>query len=377
MPPITTTAQQANTARDAVAFDVIRFSPATSSALLGVLATVISFVKAGFGLHPEWHRLQDAAAHWPTVMDSPLIMEGDRSLLSNMTTSMLSGLLGARTPMGYLAVSAALTAIAIALPLLMPAIRSSRTATRLAFVMIVGGATPAVLLSWIGGYDAIIVVAITIAALARTKWVSWAGWFVVAFSHAPVAFIALLLWLPMMALARRREDTTSTLVRGTGASVAVLVGWVTIRTLTDVWGGSTDRLSLWQAIDVGDIASAYLSSLPLLVFSILGIGWAVALHPAVRHTQLGRLLLAEAVVVLLVIPWIAVDETRISVLVLFGTVLAFAAGMANEIHEDAGRRIWRVLVVPAALIPVPVIWMGVPIVHPWPGVSEVLAAARS
>lgn len=344
---------------------------------LAAFAVGVSFVKAGFGLHPEWRRLQDAAAHWPTVMDSPLIMEGDRSLLSNMTTSMLSGLLGARTPMGYLAVSAALTAIAIALPLLMPAIRSSRTATRLAFVMIVGGATPAVLLSWIGGYDAIIVVAITIAALARTKWVSWAGWFVVAFSHAPVAFIALLLWLPMMALARRREDTTSTLVRGTGASVAVLVGWVTIRTLTDVWGGSTDRLSLWQAIDVGDIASAYLSSLPLLVFSILGIGWAVALHPAVRHTQLGRLLLAEAVVVLLVIPWIAVDETRISVLVLFGTVLAFAAGMANEIHEDAGRRIWRVLVVPAALIPVPVIWMGVPIVHPWPGVSEVLAAARS
>ena len=347
-----------------------------TSIALAALAVAVAVIKAGAGLHPEWHRLQDAAAHWPSVTESPLIMEGDRSLLSNITTSLLSGLLGARTPVAYLTVSLVLTAVAIALPLLMPAVRNSRTATRLVFIMIVGGAVPAVLLSWIGGYDAVVVIALTVAVLARNKWISWTAWFVLAFSHAAVAFVALLLWLPMMAVARRRDDATAMLIRGAGAGVAVLAGWLTIRTLTNAWGGSIDRLALWRAIDISDIGSAYLASLPLFAFSVLGVGWAVVLHPVVRQTLLGRVLLAEAVGALLVIPWIAVDETRISALVLFGAVLAFSVGMADEMNEDESHRMWRVLAIPAAIVPVPVIWMGVPITHPWPGVSELLAAMR-
>lgn len=240
-------------------------------ALAGTAAAV-SIVKYGVGIHPEWRRLQDAALHWPDLAQSPLIMEGDRSLLSNITTAWASGAVGAGTPLRYLALSLALTLLAIALPFLMPALRGNPVAVRIAFVMVVGGPVPAVLLGWVGGYDAVLVIALAVAALARNRWVSAAGWFVVAFSHAAVAVVAVALWaLVVIAAEPAGRGRAALLSRAsatrTGAAVvAVLAGWLSIRAVTDAWGGSTDRLALLRAIPVEHIASAYVASLPLMVF---------------------------------------------------------------------------------------------------------------
>lgn len=108
---------------------------------------------------------------------------------------------------------------------------------------------------------------------------------------------------------------------------------------------------------------------------MLGVGWFVLLHPAVRRAAVGRVMLVEAVAVTLLVPWIAVDETRVSALVLFAAVLTFVATIPATLTADDGRQIWRTLVIPATVLPVIVVWMGQPMFHPWPGVVELLHAA--
>ena len=352
------------------------FSDPGPIVLLTVLV-VASLVKYGVGLHPEWARLQSIAAAWPDPTSAAPIMETDRSLLSNLTAPWVLGALGAHTATSYLIGSLGLILVAIALPLLMPSIRESRSARQLAFVFIVGGAVPAVLLSWVGGYDAAIVIAISIAVLARRTWLQAAGWFSVAFSHAALGFVAFAFWIPMLWATSQGDSRRSVLQRVTLSGTAGLFGWLTIRWLTDGWGGSVDRWSLYRAIAPSDVWSAYLANLPLTMFSVLGIGWFVLLHPRVRSTRAAQLLIAEALVAALVVPLIAIDHTRIASLAVFSAVLAWLAGAATSLPARTVDRVWRVLALPAVVLPVVVIWMGAPLVDAWPGVAELLQAARS
>ena len=344
-----------------------------------VLLTVLviaSLVKYGVGLHPEWARLQSIAAAWPDPTGAAPIMETDRSLLSNLTAPWVLGALGAHTATSYLIGSLALILVAVALPLLMPSIRESRSARQLAFIFIVGGAVPAVLLSWVGGYDAAIVIALSVAVLARRTWLQAAGWFTMAFSHAALGLVAFAFWIPMLWVTSGGGARRSVFQRVALSGAAGLFGWLTIRWLTDGWGGSVDRWSLYRAIDPSDVWSAYLANLPLTAFSVLGIGWFVLLHPRVRSTRAAQLLIAEAIVAALVVPLIAVDHTRIASLAVFSAVLAWLAGAAPSLPPRTVDRVWRVLALPAVVLPVVVIWMGAPVVDAWPGVAELLQAGR-
>lgn len=349
----------------------------TSPGVLVGIVLMASLLKYGVGLHPEWTRLYSIAEAWPDPTQAAPIMETDGSLLSNLTAPWLLGAVGARTPLAYLLGSLALILIAIALPLVMPAVRTSRNARRLAFVFVLGGAVPAVLLGWVGGYDAAIVIAMVVAVLARQRWLAAVGWFALAFSHAALGLLAFAFWVPM-ALATAPRTSWREVARGIAlAGASGLAGWLTIRWLTDGWGGSIDRWSLYRAIDPGDVWSAYLANLPLTVFSVLGIGWFVLLHPQVRSTLAARVLLGEAVVAALVVPLIAVDHTRIAALTLFSAVLAWVAGAAPSLPPRTVSTLWRVLAIPAVVLPVIVIWMGEPLVDAWPGVAELLLAVRS
>lgn len=351
-----------------------RREPATALLLTALL--VASLVKYGVGLHPEWARLHSIAAAWPDPTAAAPIMETDRSLLSNLTAPWLLGALGAHTAASYLIGSLALILIAIALPMLMPSIRESRSARRLAFIFIVGGAVPAVLLSWVGGYDAAIVIALSVAVLARRTWLQAAGWFTVAFSHAALGFVAFAFWIPMMWVTRAHDSVRVRMQQLAICGTAGMLGWLAIHSLTDTWGGSVDRWSLYRAIDPSAVWSAYLANLPLTAFSVLGVGWFVLLHPRVRSTRAAQVLVAEAIVAALVVPLIAVDHTRIASLAVFSAVLAWLAGAAPSLPPRTVNKVWRVLALPAVFLPVVVIWMGAPLVDAWPGVAELLQAGQ-
>lgn len=324
---------------------------------LSLLAVLVSVVKTGVGLHPEWRRFADAAAAWPASWESTLIREGDASLLSNLATPFLAGTLGGRTETGYLAISAMLVAIAIAMPIAMGSMSPARRL--LVFTLVVGGSVPAVLLGWLGGYDALFVAGAALAGVLVRIPALLAGWLLMAVAHGTLAWVALALWIPIASAAWGWAGIRRIAVAGLG----VLTGWLLVRALTDAWGGSTDRLQLLQAIEPADLLRSYFAAWPLMVFSVLGVGWFLVLAGPTLRSSWGRPMVTVAIVAALGLPLLAADETRIASLAALPAVLAWArVAVPEEIAERYGPR----LVIPALIVPALVVWMGVPRYPGWP-----------
>jgi len=259
--------------------------------------------------------------------------------------------------------------IALLLPFLMPITRDGETRPhlpRLLFVIVAGGAVAPVLLSWIGSYDALIVIAATIAALSRNRWFSAAGWCLLGVAHAAVALVALALWLPMAWVTRPHEEHRRRITRLAMACVALAVGWLSIRAVSDAWGGSTDRWQLFRRLDPSDVLHAYAAGWPLVLFGALGVVWLIVLRREVRRTVPGRLLLTEAVLSAFVLPLVAVDETRITVLCLLASTLTWAAWTARmSPATPAVTEQWRTYALAAAVVPVIVVWQGTVLYPGW------------
>lgn len=328
-------------------------------ALLSLPAILIAsgVVRYGIGLHPEWRRFHDAANAWPQVWTAPLMLEGDRSLLSNVSAAWIAGTLSLGSVRWYLVFQIGLTFLALAMPFLMPQVRASISQSRLLFLFVAGGPVTAILLSWSAGYDAILVLALTIAVLSRRRPVTFVAWFALGFSHTAVAVAMVLLWLPIAWLAEQRGSGERWLRPVVGVT-GVLLGGIVIRILTDIWGGSTDRIALFRSIPYEVIWNANWAAFPLIVFSVLGIGWFVVFSPALRSSVIGRVLIVEAVIAAVVLPLVALDQTRIAGLAVLAPVLAFVAAAPAWFSEEDVARLWHRLKWIAALVPVLVIWQG-------------------
>jgi hypothetical protein len=334
----------------------VRANPAVT--YLPIAVVVLGIVKYGIGLHPEWRRFHDAANAWPQVWTAPLMLEGDRALLSNVTGAWIAGALSLGSIRWYLVFQIGLALLALILPFFMPRVRSALGVSRLMFIFIAGGPVTALLLSWAAGYDAVLVLAATVAVLCRNQWLACSGWLVLGLSHTAIALCMVLLWLPVMWVAERQQPQRRRMHMGAVGLAGVVVGGLIMRFLTDAWGGSTDRLSLFRAIPYDVIWTAYWSAIPLVVFSVLGIGWFVVFAPAMRTSALGKVLIAEAAFAALVLPLVVLDETRIAGLAMFAPVLAFVVAAPALVGAAEIEHQWQRLKWITALVPVLVIWEG-------------------
>ena len=349
------------------------------SITLALAALGLATAKVGLGLFPEWRRFADATMHWPDFSASPLLTEADATLVSNSAGSWLLAAVGFRGPVPYLAGSLLLAAIAIVLPFLMPVSvqhRARPALPRLLFIVVAGGAIAPVLLTWIGSYDALVVIAATIAALSRNRWASAAGWLLMGLSHATVAALAFVLWAPMAFATHQSESPARRVQRLAMAALGTAVGWLLMRAVADAWGGSTDRWQLLQRLNPSDVVHAYFSGLPLVLFGILGVTWLVVLRRDVLAGIPSRILVVEAAAAALLIPLIAVDETRIGVLCLLASTLAWAAWLSGDEQRSSWviDQRWRAYALAAAIIPVMVVWQGAVLYPGWDVVRTLQSA---
>ena len=224
--------------------------------------------------------------------------------------------------------------------------------------MVVGGSVPAVLLGWIGGYDAMFVIAAAVGTMMRQRSALAVGWCVMALSHSALAIAALVLWAPVVIVGRRHAR-----IDALTAACGVLIGWAAMHVLTDSWGGSTDRLQLLERIAPSDLLRSYLHLWPVMVFSALGIGWLAVLSRPARTTAWGRPMLISALVAALGLTLVAADETRIAALALLPAGLTWARHVVPEEHV---RPLARGLLLPALIVPTIVVWMGGAQYPGWP-----------
>ena len=345
-------------------------APGVLALALAAAAIGLVTLKYGISWHPEWARLHDAAVNWPSMSESALITAGDRALLSNISLAWVAGALGATTIPAYFALCWAAVMIALLLPFAMR--RDSAAFARLAFIIIAGGSLAPVLLAWVGGYDAIVVIAAVVAALARRPWLAAVGWLLMGFSHSAVAVAGLILWAPVM-WAGSRDNERARAVRLTSGVAAVVAGWLAIRMLTDSWGGSTDRYALFAAIDPAAIAASYLSAAPLVLFGALGVGWLLMVDRQLWALRSSRTMLVVTLLAAIVLPLVAVDQTRIVALALVAATMAWiddCSTRADLAPGTEGGRLWPTWAVAAAIVPVPVVWMGAVLYPGWGAIDD-------
>lgn len=321
-----------------------------------------SLIKYGWGLHPEWHRFVDAAQHWQDVSDS-LLAVGDRALLANALPAIVAGALHLSSEHAYVTFSCTLTGLAIFLPLLLRMRATSISFRRLYVIVGLGGSLAPVLAMWIGGYDALLTCFLTVAVLSRHPVMATGAWLLAAFTHSAVAIPAAALWCTFTLLSTGQWRTRRAWLSAGIAGLACLVGFLAIHELTNRWGGSTDRFALWQQIPFSGILQCYAHAFPAIVFSGLGITWLLVALPPLRRLADTSLFLTLAIATTLLVPLIAVDETRITALILLPLTLAWLDRVAVKVPARDVTIVWRWMLVPALLLPVCVVWMGS--VH-WP-----------
>jgi len=320
-------------------------------------ALIATVLKTGVGIHPEWHRLWDGAIHWQDISQSPLLAEGDASLRSNIVGSWLSGVLGFSSAHRYLFLAFFFAAIAIMLPILLSYRSDSRSRVKLAFIFVAGGSLAPIALTWIGGYDTVSIIALTVAVMVRNHWVSSLAWFVLALNHSPVALLALVAWLPIAWLIWQRDG----LIRFVTSAGSVAAGVIAMHEITNAWGGSADRLTLFQAIPFDTILNCYLTMLPLTTFSVLGVGWVVLVDRNIRSSIIGRVLILETLAISLTVPLIAIDASRIAGLIVIAPIFAWVAHA--DISVRSAETIWRHTWFLATVVPVFLVWQGA-LLHP-------------
>lgn len=342
--------------------------PLVFTAFLAIAASAITVLKTGIGIHPEWHRLWDGAIHWQDISQSPLLAEGDASLRSNVVGSWLSGALGFQSPKRYLTFAMVLAAIAIVLPIALAYRKENTQRAKLAFIFVAGGSLAPIALTWIGGYDAISIIALTTAVMARKQWISLIAWFVLAMNHAPVAILALIAWVPI-ALVMWKWDATARVIT---SSLATLAGAAGMHIITNAWGGSADRFALFKAIPFEELWRCYITMLPVTVFSILGIGWVVLADRSLRRSTIGKVLIIESLAISLLIPLVAIDATRIAGMIVIAPIFTWIAHA--HMNQPATQRIWRHTWLLAAIVPIFLVWQGA-ILHPGWGNIDVVNRA--
>ena len=343
---------------------ITRLRPWQSSLLLGLLVALIGLVKYGIGVFPSWIYMYDLSVNWSDPALSPLMVAPADYLQSNFVAAWVAGALGFTTVVSHFTFHVVIAIFAIVLPFLMPAVRSSVARSRLMFIAIAGGATLPVLLLWANGYDAVTLIGLGFAALCRNKYLAVLGWFIATLNHPSIGILALVLWAVVSWWSQR------SVVRIAVAALGVALGGALNGYLMDAWGGSTSRLDWFSEQPFDEYVQGFFSSMPLLFFSSLGVLWFVLLRPRVVRLPLVRILIAEAVLLSLLLPWITLDTSRTVAIALFAAMLCVVVALPDLLEERDVDSAWRYTSLVAVIVPVPVIWTGALLYGGWESFFE-------
>lgn len=327
--------------------------------VLALVALGLGLLKYGIGLWSGWRNLHLVAVNWSDPHVAPELSGIQDYFLPNAGFSALLGLLGVEDRVVWLAIHVAVACVAVMSPLLMTAIRGNPPARRLVFLLIVGGPILPVLLTWMGNYDALLVVGLVVGATARSLPVAAVGWLLVGLGHGQLGFLAALAWVAVRLTSNEVGRWREQVPRFGVALVANAAGYVVMSIVVDAWGGSTSRLYLnFEHDGLVLHLQSFLTSMPFLLFSALGVGWLLLLRADVLRLRASRMLLVVVVLSVFLLPLVGVDHTRVVFLVMLPAVLAWAVEVANYLGDDGVQGLWRTFLPAAVVVPVPMMVNG-------------------
>jgi len=314
-----------------------------------ILVLALSLVKYGAGLYPSWNLEQALAQNWRDPHSSPLLQPFADFRLVDPVSPVAAAWLHLTGDRAYLGFHLILALGAIVTPFALPAVR--RTAElRLAIgLLVIGGAIPAVLLSWIGSYDPVTLAAAAVAALALNPVIAGVAWGVFAFNNAPEATVAFAVFAVVLYSDQRRPA----LLRLGISAAGFIAGYIAIQIVTSQWGGATSQLALSRHYGLSRLTATPENFWPLIFVSTLGAGWIFVTSRDVRALLPVRLFTGLAVLGSIVLAF-GLDDTRVISTVMWPGLLLVAVIVVNRLSRE---RVHELLIhfMPIALLMVIVI----------------------
>lgn len=338
--------------------DRIHQSPRLYSALLGLLVALIGFVKYGIDVWPGWPNMFAIAQNVTDPQVAPILAGEQDYILNSPTSALLLGVVPGSNQFVFVAGSVLLALVALILPFLAPRIAHSKDKARILFIFMAGGALLPLLFTWIGSYDPMTVIGLSLALGFHRRFISLIGWTLTGFNHSTLGIISLaaviiILWAtPTENYANERVKPTLTGVLGLG------IGFLLNTALINFWGGATSRWEVFRSYPLSFYVDNTIAALPVLFFSALGVGWLVLLRPKWLKLTSTKALVFLGLLAPVLASLTAVDQSRVIAVSLFGATLAFVIYSPSELPRGELRRTWRNLGLAAVLVPVPLYLMG-------------------
>lgn len=318
-----------------------------------LLVLVVVLIKYGAGVPGNLGYLVALAQHWQHPLGvAELANTGGMYLLSSSTSAVVAGVLHFVTYRTFLLFHLGLVCVAITLPFFLLRYRSN--ARSLMVVLYLASGIAPTLLTWVGSYDPATVIGATMGSLATSRRTQAFGWALFAFNNlaqAGLGFVA----FGVVVVARDRTARDRII---TGA-VGCTLGFVALVGELQIWHGSIlGRSAYFSQTSALTYIQPIENYFPLIVFSALGIGWAIVLHPRIRSERAVTALVVVAVVMSFVVARTALDESRVLTIVMLPASAWLISAIADS---QVPRRISRVAadLIPAALfVPVILVWSG-------------------
>lgn len=303
-------------------------------------------LKYGFSLFPDYSMQLTLAKSWQDpVVDGHVALSSPLSFL-------IPGLLGLTSDAAFFAWSLVVAIAAIVAPLLIGGRHVSTRSRLLIFVLVIGGPLSAVLVNWIGGYDAYIVLLICGAILTRHRWLALLCWGVLGLQHFEIALVSWVL-TSVVRLARgkaQRSNLFELLAVGTGA--------LALQGLLNALQVTSSRIDTLNYFGLPFLISRFSLNPWLIGFSALGVGWLLLVAPEIfRRKGVPSMIVISVASVFLIGP-VVLDQTRVLALILLAPMLWLVSQVGVEMTSSTTVRVFRRYGVIAALMPVVVVWGG-------------------
>lgn len=333
-------------------------SPRLYSATLGLLVAFIGVVKYGIDIFPGWINLFTVSQNLTEPRISPILAGDQDYILSSSTSAVILGLIPGSNQFIFVTGSVTLTFIALFLPFLSPRISLSKNTSRLLFIFIAGSALLPLLLTWIGSYDPVTVIGITLALGFHNRLVSIVGWIIAGFNHSPLGSISLIA-VGVIYWSVPHDDSMESRIKPILIGlIGLLIGILLNTALMSYWGGVTSRWELFRNYDLSFYVNNTIAAMPVLIFSALGVGWLVLLRPSwLKHTAT-KSLVTLGIIAPVLASLTTLDQSRVTAVALFAPIFAFTILSTQIISPMEVRRVWKNLALAAAVIPIPVFHMG-------------------
>ena len=318
--------------------------------LVGLLAVAVGLSKYGLSPYSGWGNLFHVTQNYL----QPQLDPSQDFILPNSGFSAFLGWVGVDSPQLWMSIQLSLVVAALVTPFLLVEVREHAGRLRVMFVILVGGPILPVLLEWVGSYDALTVLGLTIGAIARRALFRITGWLLVGFSHAELGIVALALLVAYRFVNDVRQDRFRNALRCIIFSLPpLLVTWAFTSVMVSNWGGATSRLALALANPL-DNAYKFALVMPAMLFSVLGVLWLVLLRPRELHRKRSWSLVLIVGGMSLVLPFFLHDHTRVLGILSFPLVLSWILLLT----ERQAQGMWRRFSVAACVIPIPVFVAG-------------------